>query len=57
MNTQKRLTVFAVTGLILALAAVNTLLLRQNLGLRAQVTALDAKLNPAVNNMHPGDEA
>jgi peroxiredoxin len=57
MNTHKRLTVFAVTGLILALAAVNTLLLRQNLSLRAQVIDLDAKLNPAVKNMHPGDEA
>jgi hypothetical protein len=35
MNPQRRLSIFAVTGLILVLAAVNTLLLRQNLGLRA----------------------
>jgi peroxiredoxin len=50
---------FAVTPwvLIFVLAAVNTLLIKQNLETRAQLEVLQEKLNPASWSLHPGDMA
>lgn len=43
--------------LVFALAAINTLLVRQNLAMRDEVKSLQEKLDPASTNMHPGDLA
>jgi peroxiredoxin len=55
--TQRKISTIAIWGMVFLLAAANTLLIKQNLGMRAHLKVLQERLDPASANMHPGDEA